>query len=439
MRPWRVVAAALACAVSMAAWAADADIVAQGEALVRAGRYAEAYKLLEPLEDKLAGDIKFDYLLARSALETGNPSKASFIYERILAVEPNYVGVRLEMGRAYLALGDFARAKLEFETVMRFENLPPDLRQQAEIYGRAAENSLAGRRTVGFGYLEYGYGYDTNPISATKVSNLVLADGSILTLPPSALAHSDHYNAVSTGGEVSHALTNNYSLFLGADLRDREYNNIDIASNYSLDGRGGFGYSEGAHNVRLGMIGGSYWLDRVKTRKDYGWTFDYRYLANKQDQLTFNGTGTRFVYLPDALQINSYDLYQGAGGWLHATEDGKGVASLTLLGGYEKATDLRPDGNKPFYGARLALQRILTSSVGAFFSGGVQTGKYSQINAAFDTTRRDTLYDATVGITWSFYGRWSLRPQVSYFKNKSNIELFEYDRTDASVNVRVDF
>ena len=145
----------------MAAWG-QADIVAQGEALVRAGRYADAYQLLEPHEDRLAGDLKFDYLLARSALETGRPSKASFIYERILAQEPNYVGVRLEMGRAYLALGDYARAKLEFETVLRFENLPPGLREQAQIYGKAADEYIAGKKTVGYGYAEYGFGYDSN-------------------------------------------------------------------------------------------------------------------------------------------------------------------------------------------------------------------------------------------------------------------------------------
>src|SRR3989475_7348094 len=129
--PCRAFVAALLWAFAFATWA-QADIVAQGEALVRAGRYADAYQLLEPHEDRLAGDIRFDYLLARAALETGRPSKASFIYERILAQEPNYVGVRLEMGRAYLALGDYARAKLEFETVMRFENLPPGLRKQAD-------------------------------------------------------------------------------------------------------------------------------------------------------------------------------------------------------------------------------------------------------------------------------------------------------------------
>jgi tetratricopeptide (TPR) repeat protein len=143
---WRAVVVVMAWSFAAASWAqSDPAVIAQGESLVRAGRYAEAYKLLEPHEDRLAGDLKFDYLLARSALESGQPSKASFIYERILAVEPNFVGVRLEMGRAYLALGDYARAKLEFETVLRFDNLPADLRQQAQIYGTAADQYIAGK------------------------------------------------------------------------------------------------------------------------------------------------------------------------------------------------------------------------------------------------------------------------------------------------------
>ena len=166
----RAIVAALVWAFAATVWAADADVVNQAEALLRAGRYAEAFQLLEPLEDKLAGDLRFDYLLARAALESGNPSRASFIYERILAVEPNYTGVRLEMGRAYYQLGDYARAKLEFETVLRFPNLPPDLRQQAQIYARAVEDQLAGKRLVGFGYIEYGYGYDSNPQSISSVS-----------------------------------------------------------------------------------------------------------------------------------------------------------------------------------------------------------------------------------------------------------------------------
>jgi tetratricopeptide (TPR) repeat protein len=407
--------------------------------LVKAGRYADAYQLLEPLEDRLAGDIKYDYLLARSALETGRPSKASFIYERILAVEPNYVGVRLEMGRAYLALGDYARAKLEFEAVLRFENLPPGLREQAQVYGKAADDYISGRKTVFNGYAEYGFGYDSNPQSQTKFNPLALTNENFLDLPPDQRKRSDHYNAFVLGGEANRTMGGGFSAFLGLDTRGRVYNNIDAADFYSGDLRTGIGYAEGAHNTRFSVTGGSYWLNDVRTRDSAGASLDYRYLARKTDQISVGLAGSTFKYIPDQLVTNNFKLDQATLGWLHGTSDGRGVYGITALGGVEKATENRPDGNKSFYGGRVVFQRALTDTTGVFFVGGVQRGKYSQVNVSFDLTRLDTLYDATLGLTWSFMKGWSLRPQVVRIKNKSSIQLFEFDRTDASLNVRLDF
>ena len=48
---------------------------------------------------------------------------------------------------------------LEFEQVLSFDNLPPDLHEQAEIYARAARDYKAGRRLSAFGYAETGGGY----------------------------------------------------------------------------------------------------------------------------------------------------------------------------------------------------------------------------------------------------------------------------------------
>jgi hypothetical protein len=168
-------------------------------------------------------------------------------------------------------------------------------------------------------------------------------------------------------------------------------------------------------------------------------TTDYRYLVSTQEQFTLSASASRFQYLPEALKVNSYNLYQGATGWLLAVNQGRGAVGLILIGGVEKATNGRVDGDKSFYGARFTLQNAFTDRIGAFFVGGVQTAKYSQINTAFNLTRRDSLYDITAGITWTFSQGWSLRPQAVYFKNKSNIPLSEYDRTDFSVNVRRDF
>jgi tetratricopeptide (TPR) repeat protein len=429
----------MAWSIAAASWAqTDAAVIAQGESLVRAGRYADAYKLLEPHEDKLAGDLKFDYLLARSALESGQPSKASFIYERILAVEPNFVGVRLEMGRAYLALGDFARAKLEFETVLRFENLPADLRQQAQIYGNAADQYIAGKRTVAVGYLEYGFGYDSNPQSATRISEVTLAGGGTLLLPQSALKQGDQYFAFALGGELIHAVSDRVTVFAGGDARARLHRDLVPADFGTVDGRIGLGYNAGAHNVRFALTGGRFWLDDLKTRDSAGTTLDYRYLAGKQDQITLGLSASRNKFLPDALKVNSYDLYQGSFGWLHGAADGRGAAGVTLLGGMENELNGRIDGDKPFLGMRVTLQRTLSSSVGSFLLAGAQYGEYAQINPLFGAKREDTTFDVTMGVSWGFAKGWSLRPQVLYMKNHSNLPLFEYDRTDVSLNVRLD-
>ena len=407
--------------------------------MVRAGRYAEAYQLLEPLEDKLAGDVRYDYLLARSALETGRPSLASFIYERILAVDPNYAGVRLEMGRAYLALGDFARAKLEFETVLSFSNLPPALREQAVAYAKAAEDRLAGKATVFKGYIEYGYGYDSNPQSATAANPITVANGFLIFLDNTSLARSDHYHALTAGGEVNHGLSERLSLYAGGDARLRGYREIDVANYGQLDGRLGLGYAEGPNSGRLGVIGGRYFLDDQKVRDNAGLTAEYRRLIGNRDQVSLNLVAGGYRYLPDTLQVNDYDLYQATLGWLGVVNQGRGVVGVSVLAGEEQATNGRLDGDKPFYGVRLTLQNTLTERTGVFVLAGVQRGKYKEIHPTFGVTRVDELYDFIAGVSWNFAQGWSLRPQLVHLKNKSNVSLFDYDRTDLSLNLRLDF
>jgi hypothetical protein len=117
------------------AFAADPDLV-RAETLVREGRYPEAYDLLAPFRDARKDDAQFNYLLGRAALGTKRAEDALALLERSLAQRPNDVAARLVLGRAYFALGRHAEAKIEFETVLRFDNLPPDLESQAEIYDR---------------------------------------------------------------------------------------------------------------------------------------------------------------------------------------------------------------------------------------------------------------------------------------------------------------
>ena len=84
-------------------------LLSEAEALLNSGKSDEAYKLLAPMDFEYSGNVRFDYLLGVSALDSGHPDKATLAFERVLAVEPNFAGARLDMARAYFHLGDLAR------------------------------------------------------------------------------------------------------------------------------------------------------------------------------------------------------------------------------------------------------------------------------------------------------------------------------------------
>ena len=115
--------------LSGAAMAQQAE-VARAQQLLDQNRPAEAYEYLLPFEDRYAGNVEFDYVLGISALDSGKSDKATLAFERVLAVNPNFAGARLDMARAYFQLGDADRAKAEFLTV---RELNPPAQAQAVI------------------------------------------------------------------------------------------------------------------------------------------------------------------------------------------------------------------------------------------------------------------------------------------------------------------
>src|SRR5688572_11334977 len=160
MKAWALVACALTlCAPAAAAQPATAADLTRAEALVREGRAAEAYELLLPKEAESAGDADFDYWLGISALEAGKPDKASIALERVLIVNPDFVGARLDLARAYFALGDYERARVEFKTVLE-QDPPPAARETVERYLTEADLLARAKQRRWTAYLDATLGYD---------------------------------------------------------------------------------------------------------------------------------------------------------------------------------------------------------------------------------------------------------------------------------------
>lgn len=410
------------------------------EDLLRAGKAQEAYDLLEPYEFDYAGDLKYDYLLGLAALESGKPEKSTLVFERVLAVEPRYLGVRLDLARSYYLIGDLARATQEFQTVLAQEP-PPDLKASAEQHLQAITEAQTPKRFSLSAYVELGGGFDTNVNSSTSDNPILLPGAGNIPFfqDESSLEQEDAYGTIGVGAEAGYIINSNWSVYVGGDARYRGYEDIDTANYGTIDSRAGVALNLGRHLFRIGGYGGRFFLDQKAYRHSYGMNGEWRYQAGDRDQLSLTAQYTKFRHLPELLEINNFDQAMATIGWLHVLASGRTLFSISVNGGSEDDVTGRPDGSALIGGSRLFVQTTVGEKVGLFATAGATRTKYDNISAPFLVERADWLYDVTLGLNWQMTDKWSVRPQLSYMKNESNIPLYNFDRGDVALNLRRDF
>ncbi|MEN6584792.1 MAG: tetratricopeptide repeat protein, partial [Sulfuricella sp.] len=385
------------------AMSAPPDLL-QAQSLMATGRAAEAYALLAPAEFEMAGNVDYDYLLGDAALDSGKPDKATLAFERVLAVDPGHYGARLDLARAYYALGDDARAASEFDQVMK-QNPPALARTIIEQYLAAIENRT-NPKTRFTGYVEAAFGYDTNVNVASSSSTMYIPIfGATFSLVSSNLAARDNYMTLGGGGEVTVPLRQDLSLFVGLDGKKRVNFVQDTYNTDSVDGRIGLNIGSGSSVFRVALQKGGFYLDDKYNRDTTGVTGEWRYIPDPRNQFSVFGQYARLRYGHDKagndLSANDVDQTIAGGGWLHALDEG---GTIVLFGsayaGQEKsvAPIQRIDGDQNFAGIRAGGQTRLNDSSSVFASLGYKYGDYSRRNLLFLDYRHDHQYDLNAGV-----------------------------------------
>jgi tetratricopeptide (TPR) repeat protein len=427
---------------SVSATKADAlqKLLSEAQSLLNSAKPAEAFKLLLPMDFEYSGDVRFDYLLGVSALDSGHPDKATLAFERVLAVDPNFAGARLDMARAYFHLGDMARARTEFDAVLK-QDPPQAARLTIEKYLTAIESAKKAKNNRYSGYVEGAIGRDSNVNNSTSQSEVAVpALGNLVfTLSPTNLKTPDNYYSVAAGGEINQGLSDSLGVYGGADLRKRGNRSLTSFNSGSVDIRAGIFSNIGDEMFRLGATLGKYTLAETAYRNAIGLTGDWRHNLNKNNQLNVFGQYSRNRFAQSEMQQNDFNQTVIGTGFLHVLSDGKTALFSSINLGKEAALHDRADGDKTGYGLRVGGQTSIHESIDTYANVGYQIGRYNKENISFLATRIDKQFDVTIGGNWHWNKLWTMRPQISYSKNNSTIQIYGFDRLDASITVRRDF
>ncbi len=237
-------------------------------------------------------------------LQAGQLAEAIAFYEQALEADPGSIGARLGLGRAYYAQGDYARARSEFETVLRYDNLAPDLLSQADTYNQMAEDYAAGQRWQAFYYAETGVGhYRENSSEATDIFG--------------GAGDSDTFLPIRVGGGWSTGVGERHTFNSTLDYRFRSYdessrrNDSDLRWNFNLS------RPIDDDSLRFGMRGRVSYRGDGQYRNDWGAFGEYRLGLGDRDELTFAGPPSLRFVRHRRIALDEVHVLQVALGFLH--------------------------------------------------------------------------------------------------------------------------
>lgn len=420
--------------------AAQQKLLANASALIKAGKPAEAYGLLLPYQSEQAGDVNYDYLLGIAALDSGKPNEAVFALERVLAVNPNHLQARAEIARAYLATGELAASRQEFEAVQK-QNPPREVSANIQKYLDIIETDRGTQTTSLRAYIEAALGNDSNVNSATSNRQIAVPffGGAVMDMNAAGVANSDSFGSLAAGFNARHVLTPEWALIGGANINQRNNSTQTAFNTTSIDGNMGASLASGADNYSAVLQAQSFALDSKSYRDAAGVTGQWqRNLDNgSQTSLYLQYTGLSY---PGQTYRNA-DRYVLGGAYAMSLSGD--YAPVVYGGAYGGAESPQKSGfsylGNTLYGIRLGGEMKFSPQTTLLASASLEGRTYGADDPLFLTVRKDTQADLRLAIGYVPAQKWTVTPSLGYTSNDSNIIINKYTRTMFSVSVRRDF
>jgi outer membrane protein len=450
-------ALAFACLASGAALAApDArELAAQARSLVETREAAQAFTLLEPHEQRFAGDVDFDYWLGVAAFESDHLDRAVIAFERVLVRKPDFDSARLELARTYLRMGALDVAAQEFDRLLA---RAPNAQGRKLIEDYQAEIARLKRRSrfALTGFAEVGAGRDTNLSSGTQdFPGAILSSFGLPGIQPTgnSIRRADNFLAANAGGDLFYGITPEQSIFAATTLRWRGYREFDDYDYVIGDLVAGYRARAGSTDYIAALLLQSFRQDgaivdtlgagRVTNDRDSaGVSFEARRELDAATQVALGAQFTSYRYRANPGQDTRQVIVSAAidrkVAWL-----GGSTVGMRIFAGQDEAR--RPlneftdtTASRHTYGVRFVAQTDPAerlSWVKAFaWSRRVDDDDFAR--ATLVAKGRDDLFEAFVRASWRVTPSLALQPYAAYVYNRSNIALYTFRKAEGGLMLR---
>ncbi len=438
LRP--AVAAALMW-VACSAWAAPLDDIRRQ---IEGSQFEQAYQTAMA-NPQLIGDVHFDFPYGVAAINVGRVPEGLLALERHLSAVPANDRARLELARGYFLLGEYTRARSEFEFVLRY-NPPAGVRTNINGYLQAMQvRENADRRSSARFYVEVGGGHDGNVNGGTYHATYPVGN-QILTPDPASRQVADDFAQVALGGQQLMRVSSRLSVFAGADIDHRANAKQHI---YDIGNAGAYiGFSQlsglALWRATLGasemLIGGSRYRSTLQLSADATLS------PSADSSLVASGQYSEWHHNAIEKDRNARVTTLG----LTYTYNFNNLAWAPALGtrfSYSQEDNQRQRTDFSKHGPTLRVFAGITPLERLRVSAGLTAaalkygGEDTVFKAAGDTNalRRDQSIGADVTVNYAIDANWSVRSEAQWTITRSNQDLYDSNRKSLGVKLRYQY
>lgn len=427
-----------ASAAPAAATTLSEKSLAELQRRVNDGQFGLAYDMARSMADA-QGDPHFDFLFGVAAVNVGHSAEAVLALQRHLALVPGNDRARLDLARAYFDLGDYVRARQEFEFVLRY-NPPAEVRANITRYldSMQTREALSSRANARF-YAEIGYGQDTNTNLGTYNDTLNALGLTGTLIDPSSKGQFSNFAWAAAGARWVRQVNAPLALFAGVDVDNKLNQDTPQFNTANAAAYAGFSLVSGSILYRISVsdaitsVNNSRYSGRLATSGEMQYALG--------DGLSLSGRlqYAEQSYSPDISYRDSTVETLGLG-----VEQAFGTAWRPTVG--FQFSEAREDN----LARRLDLSRVLdtwrisaglspTDKIGLMVAYSEQQAAYQGMDLGFNSVRSDTLATLDLILSYALDPNWTLRADVQQMDNKSNQSIYAFRRTMGGVKLRYSF
>ena len=424
------------------------------------GNYVIALNILAGLEAKYAGNIEFDFLLGRSALESKKFDLAIAAFSRILTADPNFPAARFELARTYyskgvltLSVGPFKQARSEFNLVLTQE--PPEkIKQTINQYQKYIDKYLEVKKMQTSVFAEFSGGFDSNIGSSSSSDTFTFFDESNSTyknynLTGASKQQDSSYGQVQAGAGISLPLfSSNFEMFGNLLVGSKSYkkqSEFDHAWNQVKLGIKHYG-TRNTKSIRFRLK--RIYISEIE--RDYNRQSDLRInwiqKINKTNALSFSLAGGDSSFHSQNTWPFSVSTVRSSVEWTRLMQDKNSSSyQLLLLTGQDGMQQCDENNNcsnfapyaRDISGIRIAYSKNISDQSRFYSSFYLEHSDY--YNDLFYQHRKDSRKEIFMGVNTRLNNAWQLRSEFRLISNDSNISLYDFRRMVASMTARWEY